>query len=260
MYSVGMRPVVILTDFGLTDHYVGVLHAVLERDAPGAARIDLAHLVPPGDVWEACYLVRCAWPHLPREAVVLVVVDPGVGGARRALAVAVGERFLVAPDNGLAAAMGPAGDVVTLDWRRMGLDEPSRTFHGRDLFAPAAARLAGGERMGELGEPVAPTSLVPCPLPAPERTPAGWRATILHVDRFGNLVTNLTARELPPVARISAGSRPAVRLVGTFGDGAPGEVVALEGSSGLLELVVNGGSAQAATSLGRGDVVAIVSE
>jgi len=257
LYSSDMRPIVLCTDFGLEDHYVGVLHAVLERDAPGASRIDLSHLVPPGDVWEASYLLRCAWSHLPPEAVVLAVVDPGVGGGRRALAAAVGERLLVAPDNGLAAAMGPVGAAVALDWQRMGLPEPSRTFHGRDLFSPAAARLARGERLEELGEPVSPASLVSCPLPAPERTAGGWRAVVLHVDRFGSLVTNLAARDLAPEARITAGSHHGVRVVGTFSDGGPGEVVALEGSSGLLELAVNGGSAQAATSLGRGDAVLV---
>jgi S-adenosyl-L-methionine hydrolase (adenosine-forming) len=257
LYSSGMRPIVLCTDFGLEDHYVGVLHAVLERDAPGASRIDLSHLVPPGDVWEASYLLRCAWSHLPPEAVVLAVVDPGVGGGRRALAAAVGERLLVAPDNGLAAAMGAVGAAVALDWQRMGLPEPSRTFHGRDLFSPAAARLARGERLEELGEPVSPASLVSCPLPAPERTAGGWRAVVLHVDRFGSLVTNLAARDLAPEARITAGSHHGVRVVGTFSDGGPGEVVALEGSSGLLELAVNGGSAQAATSLDRGDAVLV---
>jgi S-adenosylmethionine hydrolase len=142
-----MRSIVLLTDFGLSDHYVGVLHAVLERDAPGAARIDLGHELSAGDIWQACYLLRCSWPHLPPQAVVLAVVDPGVGTERRAVAVKVGDRRLVAPDNGLAGSIAPADEVVLLDRQRMELPEPSHTFHGRDLFAPAAARLAGGDAL-----------------------------------------------------------------------------------------------------------------
>jgi S-adenosylmethionine hydrolase len=249
-----MRPVALLTDFGLDDHYVGVLHAVLERDAPGVTRIDLGHEVERGDVWQASYLLRCAWPHLPARSVVLAVVDPGVGTERRAVAVRVGERVLVAPDNGLAGTVGPADEAVTLDWRHMGLPEPSRTFHGRDLFAPAAARIAGGEALAALGPVISPGSLTPCPLPSAQRQGDRWQMTILHVDRFGNLVTNLAEEDFAAISMSLAPGRVA-RRVATFGDGADDEVVLLVGSSGLLELVVNGGSAAAATGLGRGDVV-----
>jgi S-adenosylmethionine hydrolase len=252
-----MRPVVLLTDFGLEDHYAGVLHAVLEREAAGAVRIDLNHEVPPGDVWQACYLVRCAWPHLPSDAVVLGVVDPGVGTDRRPVAVRVGRRYLVVPDNGLADAVGPADEAVSLDWRRMQLPEPSRTFHGRDLFAPAAARLAKGEGAPKLGEPIAVDSLVPNPLPDPVQITDGWRATVWHVDRFGNVVTNLPAGYTSMAAVADRGGGSTARRVDTFAEGDPGEVVMLDGSSGLLELVVNGGSAAEVTGLGRGDVVDI---
>ncbi len=248
---------VLLTDFGLADPYVGVLHAVLERDATGVVRIDLGHQVPPGDVWEGCFLLRCAWPYLPAEAVVLAVVDPGVGTNRRAVAVRLGERFVVAPDNGLADAVGPADQAVALDWRRMGLPLPSRTFHGRDLFAPAAAVLGLGDDLEALGPAVDPATLVPCPLPEPERHAGGWRATVLHVDRFGTLVTNLAAANAAASSVAIWGGGRTARRVGTFADGGPGEVVVIEGSSGLLELAVNGGSAAEATGLGRGDTVEI---
>jgi len=252
-----MRPIVLLTDFGLMDHYVGVLHVVLEREAPGVPRIDLSHEVPAGDVWQACYQVRCSWPHLPTDVVVMTVVDPGVGTDRRAVALRIGGRYLVAPDNGLALAVGPADDVVELDWHRMDLPEPSRTFHGRDLFAPAAARLAESGDIRSLGDPIDAKSLVPNPLPDPEQTSGGWRATVWHVDRFGNLVTNLPAGIVSPSAVADRGGGAVARRVETFAQGAPGEVMMLEGSSGLLELVVNGGSAAEATDLARGDVVQI---
>jgi len=252
-----MRPVALLTDFGLTDRYVGVVHAVLEKHAPGVPRIDLGHLIPPGDIWEASFQLRCAWPFLPAGCVVMVVVDPGVGTGRRVLAAAVGKRFLVAPDNGLAASLGPGSEVVALDWRKMEIPEPSRTFHGRDLMAPAAARLALGCRLGELGEEVDPDLAVACPLPEPEPLTSGYSATVLSADRFGNLTTNLPASSVGDGSTAAWTAEIKARRVGVYKDGEPDEVVLLEGSSGLLELAVNGGSAAKATGLKRGDTVRI---
>lgn len=246
-----MRPVALLTDFGLSDHYVGVIHAVLEKHAPGIPRIDLDHLVPPGDIWEASFQLRCAWPHLPAGCVVMAVVDPGVGTDRRALAMAMGRRFLVAPDNGLAASLGQASDVVQIDWRAMGLAEPSRTFHGRDVFAPAAAWLARGEDLTQLGEEVDPDLLVSCPLPDPEPLTSGYQATVISVDRFGNLATNIPASYVCDEATASWSSEGNARRVQTYSDAVGNEVVLLEGSAGYLELAVNGGSAAMATGLRR---------
>jgi S-adenosylmethionine hydrolase len=248
-------PVVLLTDFGLADHYLGVLHAVLEREAPGVVRIDLGHEIAPGDIWTASFLLRCAWSHLPAGCVVLAVVDPGVGSARRAVAARLGGRFLVAPDNGLAAAVGPADDAVELAAEAMRLPAPSPTFHGRDLFAPAAARLAAGAALAVLGRGVAPASLAASPLPEPKPTAAGVEGVILHVDRFGNLVSNLRPAEHGAVLELG-GRR--LRRVRTYAEAAPGELVVLEGSSGYLELAVNGASAAAATGLSRGDAILLL--
>lgn len=253
-----VKPIALLTDFGLSDHYVGSLHAVLVREAPGVQRIDLCHEIEPGDVWAASHLLRSVWEDLPFETVVLAVVDPGVGGSRRPLAVLARDRWLVAPDNGLAAAPGGVELAFSLDWHTMGLAEPSRTFHGRDLFAPVAARLARGDNPRSVGHGVPVTDLVPCPIPEPTVGGDGWRATVVHVDRFGNVITNL------PAARVSGGSlglsgpgREA-RRVTTYDDGGEDELLLLEGSSGLLELAVRNGSAAAATGLARGDTVVVV--
>jgi len=253
-----MRPVALLTDFGLSDHYVGVIHAVLEKYAPGVPRIDLDHLVPPGDIWEASFQLRCAWPHLPAGCVVMAVVDPGVGTDRRALAMALGRRFLVAPDNGLAACLGRASHVVDIDWRSMGLAEPSRTFHGRDLFAPAAAWLARGEDITQLGEEIESDILVSCPLPDPEPLTSGYQATVISVDRFGNLATNLPAGCVNDEATATWSSEGSARRVRTYSDAHDGEVVLLAGSAGYLELAVNGGSAAMATGLRRQAAVQIM--
>ena len=249
-----MRPVALLTDFGLSDHYVGVLHAVLEREAPGVVRLDLGHELDPGDIWAASFQLRCTWPHLPDDCVVVAVVDPGVGTSRRAVALAVGDRFMVVPDNGLATATGPAAEVVILDWRRMGLEEPSATFHGRDLFAPAAARLAAGADLQSLGEVVGVDTLLPCPLPEPKTGQSGIDAVILHVDRFGNAVTNVRAEDHAGATMAAFVGRTA-RRVNTYAEAQPDEVVVLEGSAGYLELAINCGSATEATGLERGDTV-----
>ena len=250
-----MRPVALLTDFGHADHYVGVLHAVLERDAPGVTRIDLGHGVRPGDIWDACFQLRCAWPHLPTNCVVMVVVDPGVGTERRAVAVTVGARSLVAPDNGVAAAVAGASAAVALDWRRMGVEKPSMTFHARDLFAPAAARLARNERDLDFGDEIGVGSLLPCPLPDPVFSLSGLEGVIVHVDHFGNLVTNVRGSEASFSATATWRQGRTSRRIGTYGEAQPEEVVLIEGSAGFLELAVNCGSAAEATGLERGDAV-----
>jgi S-adenosylmethionine hydrolase len=217
-----MRPVALLTDFGHADHYVGVLHAVIERDAPGA---------------------------------VMAVVDPGVGTGRRAVAVTIGGRSLVAPDNGIAAAVPEASAAVALDWHRMGLNQPSKTFHGRDLFAPAAARLACGAGARDLGEEIETDALVACPLPDPVIKNTEIDGVVLHVDGFGNLVTNVRGEDVESSATATWRAGRSSRRVATYGEAHPDEVVLIEGSAGYLELAVNCGSAADATGLERRDTV-----
>jgi len=252
-----VRPVALLSDFGLEDHYAGVLHAVLERIAPGVRRIDITHRIPPGDLWRGAYELRAVWRWLPEDAVVLAVVDPGVGGTRRAVACRVGRRWLVAPDNGLAAAAGRPAEAVELDWRRMELPHPSATFHGRDLFAPAAARLARGEAATALGEPVAPTSLLPSPLPEPERHGDEIRGAVLHVDRFGNVITNVPAAWLPEALEARCAGAVIRRRVSTYAEAPEGEVVALVGSGGTLELAMDRRPAAERLGVGPGDAVLV---
>lgn len=254
-----MRLVALLTDFGLADHYVGVLHAVLERDAGGAPRIDLCHGIRQGDVWAGCFVLGCAWASLPESVVVLGVIDPGVGTDRRAVAAQYGDRWLVAPDNGLAAAPRAPGKVVELDARAMGLPEPSSTFHGRDLFAPAAARLARGDDPETLGSP-SERPLTPSPLPEPRREGEGRVVgAVVYHDHFGNLVTNIPGSWLPESAEVRCGPVRVRRRVSTYGEAPPGTLVFLEGSCGLVEIAVSQGSADEALAVRRGDRVVVVS-
>ena len=252
-----MSAICLLSDFGLEDHYVGAMHAVCERDAPGVPRLDLGHGVPAGDVWTGCFLVRSTWPHLPQAAVVLAVVDPGVGTSRRAVAVEVGGRWLVAPDNGLAAAVGPAQRVIGLDAVAMGLAVPSATFHGRDLFAPAAARLARGDDPERLGAALPSSSLVDCPLPEPTAARGRLHGVVLHVDRFGNVITNLPAEAATPGCALDCGSTRVRLQTATYSEAPTGRPVFMAGSSGLLELAVRDGSAADRLTLKRGDEVVL---
>jgi S-adenosylmethionine hydrolase len=253
-----MRPLVLLSDFGLDDYYTGTVHAVLARDAAESDRIDLTHSVPPGDIWEGCFQLRCAWPYLPQQAIVLAVVDPSVGSSRRALAVRIESRWLVAPDNGLAAAVGPATEAWVLDPQRMGLPAPSATFHGRDVFAPAAARLARGESAVVLGTPASPQDLQSCPLPDPQEGPNGLIGTVLHIDRFGNIITNLQPSQVPKRGVIRSGAHKVDRRVRAYCEAPDNRVVFLTGSTGKLELAMNRGSAAQKLGLNRGDHIEVV--
>ena len=248
-----MRPIALLTDFGTRDWYVGVLHAVLEREAPGCARIDISHAVAAGDVTHAVFFLGCAWESLPADAVVLVVVDPGVGTGRRAVAARCGGRWIVGPDNGVAGARGAPDELWSIEPEKLDLGLPSNTFHGRDLFAPAAARLARGDAAATLGQQLDPASA--------ERPPCGEEAVrVIHVDRFGNCITGILAADAPSGARLAWSNGVSERRVPSYGHAEPGRLVTLEGSSGHLEIACVNGSAAATTGLQRGDAVSLVPE
>ncbi|TFU14481.1 SAM hydrolase/SAM-dependent halogenase family protein [Thermus tengchongensis] len=252
-----MRPVFFLSDFGLEDPYVGVVKAVLWEKAPGVPVLDLAHALPPQDLRRAAYALFEALPYLPEGVVVLAVVDPGVGTRRRAIA-AIGRRLYVGPDNGLftlAWLLDPPQRAFLLEKVRPpapqgvqtlgGWAPGGHTFHGRDLFAPAAAHLALGLPAGELGPEVPVGSLLRLPL----RLSPGPEGEVLTFDRFGNAITTLL--QAPLGAWVEVGGRR-VPVRRTFGEVGEGEAVAYLGSAGLLEVAVNRGSAKEALGLKEG--------
>jgi S-adenosyl-L-methionine hydrolase (adenosine-forming) len=243
--------ITLLTDFGTADSYVAEVKGVLLTSAPGVTVVDVSHDVPPGAVATAQYLLSRAWRRFPPGTVHLTIVDPGVGTARRGLAAeAAGHRF-VAADNGVLTILPEDARFVVL---APGADAAA-TFHGRDVFAPAAARLAGGARLEDLGAVV--TDPLCAPLPAPEDRGTHLAGVVLHVDRFGNLVTNLPAAW----GRAGNGMRAAGVAVGplrrTFGDVEPGQLVAYEGSGGMVEVAVRDGSAARLLGAGIGAAVTI---
>lgn len=270
--SSARRPIALLTDFGLDDPYVGQLKGVLARLAPESPVLDLSHGVAPFQVGQAAFFLAASAWYFPDNTVFLAVVDPGVGTARRILALRLDQRLFLAPDNGLLGlllcprARTRVGCEPEIFHVRDLPEGGSATFHGRDLFAPLAARLARGEAPESLGPRLAPEDLAAHPATTPRPlTPAdrGSRITahVLHVDRFGNVVLNLQPGEL--FARlIGSGQHTGVparpRAVRTYADLRDREVGMLEGSQGLLELAVNQGSAAKLMGCQVGHTVSLI--
>jgi len=243
-----------LTDFGLTDDFVGTCHGVIERIAPGTRVIDVTHGIPPTAVTQGALVLASTLPYMP-VGVHLAVVDPGVGGARRPLALRDNDgRLYVGPDNGLllpAAERAGIAEARELANPEYALGSISRTFHGRDLFAPAAAHLARGLELSELGPPIDPEALVHLDLPIPAFSPGRIDATALYVDSFGNIALNLSRSHLDDLD-IAPGTRLELEIGGqryyaiaarTFADARAGDVILYEDSYRNMSIAINRGDA-----------------
>jgi S-adenosylmethionine hydrolase len=207
--------ITLLTDYGTGDSYVGAMKGAILKLHPQATIVDVTHGVQPYAVLQGAFLLDSAWRTFPVGTVHVAVVDPGVGTARRAVAFRAGDQVLVGPDNGLFTFLTePISEMVELPL----VPEASPTFHGRDVFGPAAARIAAGQRLAELGEP---SSTAPVRLEQAWAVKVGeaWRAQVLHCDHFGNVISNLPLRSL---ARITAVNGARVRTVETYEDAQPG--------------------------------------
>jgi hypothetical protein len=251
-----VRVITFLTDFGLQDDFVGTCHGVIKQIAPEVDIIDVTHGIEPGRVLEGALVLANALAYLP-EGIHLAVVDPGVGGVRRPLALRDAQgRLYVGPDNGLlvpaAERCGGIVEARELANPRYALESVSRTFHGRDLFAPAAAHLARGVELEELGPPLDPDALARLEIPTPEIGSRRIQATVLLVDRFGNVALNLTREHLD-----AAGLVPGTRVelvVGadryyavaarTFDDASPGDLILYEDAYRNVAVAVSRGHAQ----------------
>lgn len=249
------------TDFGLQDPFVGIMKGVILAGCPGACIVDLTHTLPPGDVRAGAFALLTAHRFFRPGTVHVAVVDPGVGSGRPALAARTPDAFYLGPDNGLLSwvlnRVKPV-EVRRLENARLWLQPVSATFHGRDVFAPVAAHLARGGRFDVLGPRVA--DWIRLPWPTPEQTPAGWRGEVVYVDRFGNAITNLpasAASDPRPGAWVQLPGRRRVPLGAFYQAVPPGRPVAVPGSSGFLEIAINGGDAARALKLRVGSPVTL---
>jgi S-adenosyl-L-methionine hydrolase (adenosine-forming) len=253
-----MGPLITLTtDFG-DGAYVAQMKGVILSLMPEARLVDVTHHVGAGDVREGAYLLECTVPAFPEESVHLAVVDPGVGTERRALAVRFARRTLLGPDNGLLTAfLGVADEIREITAESLFLPEVSPTFHGRDIFAPVAVHLAAGAALASVG----PELLSP-PVTLPELRAEGSEGLILHVDRFGNLITSFPSEILidRPDAILTGPEGAVSQRAVTFGEAEPGVPFLYSGSGGRLEVAVAGGSAAKILGWGRGAELGLVDE
>ena len=245
--------ITLLTDFGTADGYVGAMHGVIATLAPAAVIHDAGHDLPRGDIGAAAWALACYWDLHPEGTVHVVVVDPGVGTARRALAAEADGRRVVAPDNGCmsyVAVRARRFRVVAISNLRYMRSPVSATFHGRDVFAPAAAYLATNGALDDLGPQVSDPVFLP--LSQPERTADGISGAVIHVDRFGNLTTNIPRHWLEDAANVEVDGRTIGGLRETYGLVDTGQPFALLGSAGYLEIAVRDGNAAEALGVGSG--------
>ncbi len=249
-----MPLITLLTDFGTRDSYVGEVKGTLLRLAPAATLVDISHDITPGDAGAGAFILSRVWPRFPAGTVHLVVVDPGVGTVRSALAGQAGGHWFVGPDNGVLTPMLRHGEVSLVELPTP--PDASPTFHARDLFAPAAAALAQGVELTALGPRLAraPTLL---PTAAPHYEAKSLVGEVVYVDHFGNLITNIMGDRVPDHATVEVEGMDLGRIRRTFGDVAAGALVAYVGSGGTLEIAVRNGSASRRLGMGTGGRVRV---
>lgn len=259
------RPLITLTtDFGVSSPYVAQMKGAIWQRCPDANVVDLTHAIPPQDIQAGAIALRDTVPHFPRGTIHIAVVDPGVGSGRRIVCVETSDHFLIGPDNGLLSlvvATTPARRIVAIDYQRVNAGEVSATFHGRDVMAPAAARLALGEDLQSLGELV--DTLEPLLYPVVALHDGCLRGCVTHFDSFGNAISNITRSDIAAAgfhasdACVQVGDQVLHGLVQHYAQRPPGECVALLGSSGYLEIASVNGSAKAGLNLSVGQEIVL---
>jgi S-adenosyl-L-methionine hydrolase (adenosine-forming) len=249
--------ITLTTDFGAADHFVGTMKGVICGIAPRAQMVDITHEIEPYNVNEAAFVIAQAWRYFPKKTVHVVVIDPGVGSARRPILAEAGGQFFIAPDNGVLSMVYDAGPhkVRVITNAKLMLKTVSRTFHGRDVFAPAAAHLARGITAAVFGKPIQDYVRLAALHPR-KVSETRWAGTILKVDRFGNLITSLHIESIPQVRtrpiELRVGVERIRRLALTFSEAREGELFAIVGSSGYIEIAANQAPAAKITGCGAG--------
>lgn len=259
------RLITLTTDFGLHDAYVAIMKAVILNIVPTAKLLDITHAIAPQDIMEAAFVLKNAIPYFPADTIHLAVVDPGVGTARKPVAVRKGNQWFVGPDNGLFSLVlnaEPPDEAVVLDNPSYWLtDTPSDTFHGRDIFAPIAANLALGKPINVLGTTI--KSLTPLHWALPIADKQGIQGWVVHVDRFGNCITNITRDHInkqrnEKIVKCYVGSSILSTIETTYAHIPAGEPLMLFNSDDLLEIAVNSGNASDLMNIRKGSPVNLV--
>jgi len=256
----------LITDFGTRDGYVGAMKGVILKINPQVRLVDITHEVSPQDIFEAGFILKNSYRYFPDGSIHLVVVDPGVGSKRRAILVEAGDHFFICPDNGVFTfiyELERIKKIVELTNKKYFLPHISNTFHGRDIFAPAAAYLSKGIPLEDLGEIC--NDVVRFDIPEPETERGIIKGVILHVDRFGNLISNIPEvlfRELvgKGMHEISIGGEVLGDIKGSYSEVKEEQALALFGSSGYLEISVRGQDAREKLKLNKGSEVKVVYE
>ena len=256
--------ITLTTDYGTSDHLVGTLKGVILKINPDVTIVDITHEVTPYDLLDGALAIGSAYAYFPPKTIHIVVVDPGVGTERRPLLVSGDNQYFVAPDNGVLSLIYERNSNVVVRHANAEHDflQPvSKTFHGRDVFAPIAAWLSKGWQTASMGEEI--QDFKKFALPRPKTSNGVVKGVVMRVDTFGNLVTNLRSEDLPEAAaskgtlELQVGTHPVKRLVDTFARGENAEAVAFIGSSGYVEIAVNKGNAARALGIGRGAPVVL---
>jgi hypothetical protein len=259
-----MSTIVTLTsDFGTKDAFAGSMKGVILKINPEAQLVDLTHEIGPQDVWEAAFALKTAYTYFPKGTVHLAVVDPGVGSNRRAIIVVTEGYYFVGPDNGIFSLIYKDADrlrVHHITASHYFLPNPGPTFHGRDVFAPVASWLSKGIPSGNFGEEI--EDYVKLNVPVPKTGPQGLEGHIIHIDRFGNLITNITYKDFqalmpegPMPVAVTVGGKEIRGLKKFYAEAAPGEPSAIFNSSGYLEIFLFKQNARTGLSLKRGEAV-----
>jgi S-adenosylmethionine hydrolase len=257
------RIITLTTDFGSTDHFAGTMKGVILSIQPSAQIVDITHEVQAFEIADGAFTIAQAYSYFPKGTIHVVVVDPGVGSTRRPILAEMGGQFFIAPDNGvlsiILAREKPKVRHITNE--TYFLHPISRTFHGRDVFAPVAAHLASGIAPARFGKLI--DDYIRLNFHRPTQTGKNaWTGSVLKVDRFGNLITNLHLDDFPNLQirpfRLLAGRQPITRLGLTFTDSSPGELFVIVGSSGYLEVATNQGSAARILGCGAGSTVELM--
>ncbi|MFO8056943.1 MAG: SAM-dependent chlorinase/fluorinase [bacterium] len=249
--------VTLTTDFGSRDPYVGIVKGVILGLCPDARIIDLTHHIPAQNINYALWTLKDSVHYFPEGTVHMAVVDPGVGGSRRPIALRSGGQILVGPDNGIFSAFIPADEIVVCNRPEFFLPKVSRTFHARDIFAPVAARLACGWALSDLGDPITDPMEIPVHEARPEE--GSILGKVVQVDHFGNLITNIPADMVPERSKVtvSVRNRKVAGLSECYSAAERGTLTCLIGSSGRLEIAVPQGAAASVLAAGVGDEVEV---